>query len=334
MYDERSRNNKMLLDLRKDAEERSRKLAIARQAQQANGITSNSSGIGGKSHSTSSSSKSASSSHSSFLSQVVDTTNSETNENHTPNLARLAEMDFLINGSRARSNTGDFVPPRWTPDEEVEACASCASTFDWFNRKHHCRHCGRIFCEPCSTHRVLLPESFGLRDPQRVCGNCRDEMLPLQGSLTNSIANHMRVNSIDVASSSHICTGSGSSSSSSGACSGDVCELCSSSSSGGGGGGGGGGGCSGGGASLYSSSRRYFNMPYSNTLGSEIRKAAYSIHNMFLAPNSLIKDRTLPLQLLANAQGVAFLTVAKGGFVFAPRVGTGVCVCVCCVSDW
>jgi lipid-binding SYLF domain-containing protein len=61
-------------------------------------------------------------------------------------------------------------------------------------------------------------------------------------------------------------------------------------------------------------------MPYSNTLGSELRKAAYTVSNIF--QSSMINDSSIPLQLLANAKGLVFLTVVKGGFIFAPRFGT------------
>ena len=75
--------------------------------------------------------------------------------------AKLAEIDYTWNGGRARSNTGEFVPPRWIPDEEVETCRRCGSEFDWVNRRHHCRHCGGIYCQNCSPNRSLLPVEFG-----------------------------------------------------------------------------------------------------------------------------------------------------------------------------
>jgi lipid-binding SYLF domain-containing protein len=191
-------------------------------------------------------------------------------QNNLPNEARLAEIDYNWNGSRARSNTGEFVPPRWVPDEEAENCSRCHSEFDWVNRRHHCRHCGAVFCQNCSPNRSLLPFAFGERDPQRVCVNCELVLRPLQTSLTNTIANHQCANSIDVSGQ---CTG------------------------------------------------RYFNLPYANDLGAEIRKAAYSTHNLFNL--DWVKDKAIPLQLLSAAKGVAFLTVFKVGMVIAPKVGTG-----------
>lgn len=39
---------------------------------------------------------------------------------------------------------------RWQPDESSEVCPSCADGFDIFNRRHHCRFCGRLSCAQCS----------------------------------------------------------------------------------------------------------------------------------------------------------------------------------------
>ena len=39
--------------------------------------------------------------------------------NDTPKAAYLAEQDYKLNGSRARVNSGEFINPRWVPDEEV-----------------------------------------------------------------------------------------------------------------------------------------------------------------------------------------------------------------------
>jgi hypothetical protein len=192
-------------------------------------------------------------------------------ENETPKIAQLAEIDYKWNGSRAKS-AGDFVLPRWVPDEAIMYCHSCNSQFDLYNRKHHCRHCGMIYCDPCSSNRVLLPHEYGYRDPVRVCMDCYEKMAPLQQHLSTNIANHHRINSVDIASTN--------------------CNV-----------------------------RRYMNMPFSSTLGSEIRKAAYSTHNLFSQPLHFVRDKAIPLGFLATAKGLAFITVVKGGFIFAPRLG-------------
>jgi len=70
--------------------------------------------------------------------------------------------------------------------------------------------------------------------------------------------------------------------------------------------------------------RRYMNMPFALTLGSEIRKAAYSVINLFSL--EVIKDKRIPLELLKRAQGLLFVTVAKAGFIFGARGGTGLVI--------
>lgn len=192
--------------------------------------------------------------------------------NDTPKIAQLAEIDYKWNGARARAHNDNFIIPRWVPDEEIAYCHACNSEFDYINRKHHCRHCGMVYCHPCSENRALVPHEFGYKDPVRVCNDCHKQLLPQQQYLSTNIANHQRINNIDVASTN--------------------CNV-----------------------------RRYMNMPFSSTLGSEIRKAAYSTHNLFSQAMYFVRDKAIPLGLLANAKGLAFLTVLKGGFVFAPRIG-------------
>ncbi|CCH58105.1 hypothetical protein TBLA_0A03050 [Henningerozyma blattae CBS 6284] len=44
----------------------------------------------------------------------------------------------------------------WQPDNEVKYCTQCKKRFTWFLRKHHCRHCGKIFCDNCSNNFPIL----------------------------------------------------------------------------------------------------------------------------------------------------------------------------------
>ena len=43
---------------------------------------------------------------------------------------------------------------RWQHEEDVEECNNCRGQFSVTRRKHHCRHCGRIFCTDCVTKQV------------------------------------------------------------------------------------------------------------------------------------------------------------------------------------
>jgi lipid-binding SYLF domain-containing protein len=195
--------------------------------------------------------------------------------------ARLAEVDFIHNGARCRAPSGGFVGPRWVPDQEAQYCSRCEIPFDWYQRRHHCRHCGNIFCNNCSSVKAMLPSVFEERNPKRVCLKCANDLSPLQDSLIQTFANHTKMNFIDWST----------------------------------------GGL-----------RRYLNLPFSNTLGSEIRKAAYSVTNIL--KSSMIKDNGFTLNLLRNARGLAFITVAKVGMVFAARMGTGLVVARLPNGEW
>ncbi|KAJ2553073.1 hypothetical protein GGH95_005695, partial [Coemansia sp. RSA 1836] len=44
----------------------------------------------------------------------------------------------------------------WEPDEATAICRQCSRRFSLFLRRHHCRRCGLVFCDGCSSHRILL----------------------------------------------------------------------------------------------------------------------------------------------------------------------------------
>lgn len=72
--------------------------------------------------------------------------------------------------------------------------------------------------------------------------------------------------------------------------------------------------------------------PSSVCVGSELRKAAYTTHNLFTL--QYVRDKSIPLSLLRSARGLAFLTVAKGGLVFGGRFGTGLVIAKLPSGKW
>jgi len=61
----------------------------------------------------------------------------------------------------------------WHNDKNTKECAQCATEFGFFNRKHHCRHCGRVFCSKCAGIFVRRKD---WATKQRVCGDCKFEI--------------------------------------------------------------------------------------------------------------------------------------------------------------
>merc|ERR1711991_807812 len=71
-----------------------------------------------------------------------------------------------VNDVKARTRDG------WMDNSAADAC-SCGVRFSLTKRKHHCRHCGRIFCHDCSSHKLALA---GSKNPVRVCDPCHSAL--------------------------------------------------------------------------------------------------------------------------------------------------------------
>ncbi|XP_020772973.1 zinc finger FYVE domain-containing protein 21 isoform X2 [Boleophthalmus pectinirostris] len=61
--------------------------------------------------------------------------------------------------------------PQWVPDKECSRCMQCDTKFDFIRRKHHCRRCGRCFCDKCCSKKLPLPRMCFV-DPVRQCSAC------------------------------------------------------------------------------------------------------------------------------------------------------------------
>ena len=47
----------------------------------------------------------------------------------------------------------------WQYDSLQPNCSGCHAAFSPVNRRHHCRLCGKIFCNDCTKHKSLIPPS-------------------------------------------------------------------------------------------------------------------------------------------------------------------------------
>ncbi|XP_069772627.1 zinc finger FYVE domain-containing protein 21 isoform X4 [Narcine bancroftii] len=61
--------------------------------------------------------------------------------------------------------------PQWVPDKECPRCMQCDAKFDFLTWKHHCRRCGKCFCDKCCSKKVPLPRMYFI-DPVRQCAEC------------------------------------------------------------------------------------------------------------------------------------------------------------------
>ncbi|XP_071911290.1 1-phosphatidylinositol-3-phosphate 5-kinase FAB1B-like isoform X1 [Coffea arabica] len=65
----------------------------------------------------------------------------------------------------------------WMPDQSCRVCYECDSQFTVFNRRHHCRLCGRVFCAKCAANSIPAPSDESRtgwedREKIRVCNYC------------------------------------------------------------------------------------------------------------------------------------------------------------------
>ena len=63
----------------------------------------------------------------------------------------------------------------WTKDSEQSSCSGCEKGFTLKRRKHHCRHCGGLFCNDCCStkfKRNLAASDGDGTKAVRVCNLC------------------------------------------------------------------------------------------------------------------------------------------------------------------
>ncbi|CAB3988950.1 RUN and FYVE domain-containing 2-like [Paramuricea clavata] len=77
----------------------------------------------------------------------------------------------VVEMKEAHQNMKDM---KWADDKDTDHCQLCKQAFSISRRKHHCRNCGGIFCNPCSDNEMPLPSSA---KPVRVCDICYNTLL-------------------------------------------------------------------------------------------------------------------------------------------------------------
>ncbi|KAI9026204.1 hypothetical protein DFJ74DRAFT_663537 [Hyaloraphidium curvatum] len=80
-----------------------------------------------------------------------------------------------VSTSRADSASDLLSRRYWMSDESAKECYDCKQSFTAFNRRHHCRICGLIFCSKCSSNFVP-GQPFGSERDVRACNYCANRL--------------------------------------------------------------------------------------------------------------------------------------------------------------
>lgn len=273
-----------------------------------------------------------------------------------------ATEEAPVDGENSSSNPMDqsvaTLSSPWEFDVLQPYCTSCRDDFNPINRRHHCRLCGKIFCNKCSNQRALIPPSSIVLSPQagKKAGPQShesvsfspdpdpDRMLTYVDEDQQLLYGKGLEERFQLARQPlRVCR----------PCHNQLQpiqdELRNANSN----------------AMRFNhvdptDARRFFNSPLAFTLGHEVRKAAYTLNNMLplpkrfgsvidtdnfltgearelqqckdecstLGPNFAALDGVkIPARLLEQAKGIAVMTVVKGGFGLAGvEFGTGLAV--------
>lgn len=77
---------------------------------------------------------------------------------------RIQELSELLKTAKS------VVLSTWQADADVELCP-CGKLFTFSERKHHCRKCGQVYCDACTSRKVLQASSDKL---ERLCNSCHN----------------------------------------------------------------------------------------------------------------------------------------------------------------
>jgi len=68
----------------------------------------------------------------------------------------------------------------WIDDNSVSSCHNCKDDFSLFNRRHHCRLCGKIFCYKCCDYNVRT--------------NVKEKLINIEDYLNECLNNNLKLN--------------------------------------------------------------------------------------------------------------------------------------------
>eukprot|EP00043_Microstomoeca_roanoka_P019292 m.215350 g.215350 ORF g.215350 m.215350 type:complete len:152 (-) comp16974_c1_seq12:464-919(-) len=87
--------------------------------------------------------------------------------------SQLALEQLTIQYQTLLQQLNKYQDREWVNDSYVKECEACHKPFSVKTRRHHCRQCGHVFCNACSSNTAKLASS---KKPERVCNTCYEEV--------------------------------------------------------------------------------------------------------------------------------------------------------------
>ena len=116
----------------------------------------------------------------SYTGQVYKTLINEGKEhlftNHMRRVINVYLLGYTFPPKDPAVTSAAMVDTQTAPDWiDSEVCLRCRTAFTFTNRKHHCRNCGLVFDQGCSSKTMALPH-FGITQEVRVCDGCYSKL--------------------------------------------------------------------------------------------------------------------------------------------------------------
>lgn len=83
----------------------------------------------------------------------------------------LDDLERHVSQDPDRAVDPGNLAPVWIPNKASGCCIRCSKKFSLSRRRHHCRNCGNLVCQSCSSNKRLLPELDPVK-ALRVCLDC------------------------------------------------------------------------------------------------------------------------------------------------------------------
>jgi len=134
------------------------------------------------------------------------------------NVPQAQDRGFSHRAQSMQSNSnqhyqqGPLTDARWESDHKAIECRECHRKFSLWLRRHHCRRCGHVVCDRCSSHRATLHPSMVVYDPTSSEAYINHQTLSRRGTLQSYRVCDSCYGHLGPARSNSLGSGSGSSS--------------------------------------------------------------------------------------------------------------------------